>query len=238
MKAVPVAEVFGPTIQGEGPAAGMPCHFVRFGGCDYQCSWCDSLHAVLPEHVRKLERLDVDGIMRKLLALPGLPEIVVLSGGNPALHELGPLVERLQAEGFYAHVETQGSRWKDWLTACDLVVCSPKPPSSGMVTDWDALERVVRADGLRWKPGQFAFKVVVGDDADYAFAKDVHQRWPHVPFSVSVLNPDGSGDHFDVLGILARYRALCERVSTDADMNQIRVLPQMHTLAWGNAKGV
>ena len=47
-----VVETFGPTIQGEGPYAGRVCHFVRFGGCDYRCTWCDSMHAVDPGLVR------------------------------------------------------------------------------------------------------------------------------------------------------------------------------------------
>jgi len=41
-----VSEIFGPTIQGEGALIGQPTVFVRTGGCDYRCSWCDSLHAV------------------------------------------------------------------------------------------------------------------------------------------------------------------------------------------------
>ncbi len=41
-----VSEIFGPTIQGEGVLIGLPTVFVRSGGCDYRCSWCDSLHAV------------------------------------------------------------------------------------------------------------------------------------------------------------------------------------------------
>ena len=41
-----VSEIFGPTIQGEGALIGLPTVFVRTGGCDYRCSWCDSLHAV------------------------------------------------------------------------------------------------------------------------------------------------------------------------------------------------
>ena len=41
-----IAEIFGPTIQGEGALIGLPTVFVRTGGCDYRCSWCDSLHAV------------------------------------------------------------------------------------------------------------------------------------------------------------------------------------------------
>ncbi|HHK7228110.1 TPA: hypothetical protein ACQXLV_002143, partial [Streptococcus pneumoniae] len=39
---LPVSEVFGPTIQGEGPHAGRTCHFIRLGGCNLSCSWCDT----------------------------------------------------------------------------------------------------------------------------------------------------------------------------------------------------
>ena len=45
-EAIRVSEIFGPTIQGEGALIGQPTVFVRTGGCDYRCSWCDSLHAV------------------------------------------------------------------------------------------------------------------------------------------------------------------------------------------------
>jgi hypothetical protein len=51
-KLIPVVEIFGPTIQGEGAEAGMATHFVRVGGCDFRCSWCDTMYAVDPEVVR------------------------------------------------------------------------------------------------------------------------------------------------------------------------------------------
>src|SRR3954469_20531329 len=88
----PIIEVFGPTIQGEGPDAGRACWFVRLGGCDYRCSWCDSLHAVDPAQVRKAPRLTADQIIDTLereAAFDRDRPYVVLSGGNPALHELG-----------------------------------------------------------------------------------------------------------------------------------------------------
>ncbi|RWD90497.1 MAG: 7-carboxy-7-deazaguanine synthase QueE, partial [Mesorhizobium sp.] len=44
-----ISEIFGPTVQGEGPLIGRPTVFVRTGGCDYRCRWCDTLYAVLPE---------------------------------------------------------------------------------------------------------------------------------------------------------------------------------------------
>ena len=48
--AIRVSEIFGPTVQGEGALIGKPTVFVRTGGCDFRCSWCDTLHAVLPAH--------------------------------------------------------------------------------------------------------------------------------------------------------------------------------------------
>ena len=42
---IPVAEIFGPTIQGEGPHVGMQTLFVRVAGCDFKCAWCDSKFA-------------------------------------------------------------------------------------------------------------------------------------------------------------------------------------------------
>ena len=143
-RALPVIEIFGPTLQGEGPSAGQPSYFVRFGGCDYRCVWCDSMYAVEPSEVRaNAESLTPSEIVSRVANLPHGPKLVVLSGGNPALLELGVLVEKLQLAGYEVAVETQGSRWRDWLAGVDQLIVSPKPPSSGMtgisVTDAFAL---------------------------------------------------------------------------------------------------
>src|SRR4051794_20292397 len=78
---LPVVEIFGPTVQGEGPDAGVPAYFVRFGGCDWRCTWCDSMHAVEPAQVRQnAERLTVAEITDRVRVLPEGPRLVVLSG--------------------------------------------------------------------------------------------------------------------------------------------------------------
>ena len=60
-------EVFGPTIQGEGAEAGLPCNFVRLGGCDFRCSWCDTMYAVDPAEVRaNAERMTAEQIVDRL----------------------------------------------------------------------------------------------------------------------------------------------------------------------------
>lgn len=235
-KAVSVAEVFGPTIQGEGPDAGKRCFFIRFGGCDFKCSWCDSMHAVDPAQVRQLPKLLPGEITDKLKTLgAGEGDTIVFSGGNPALHDLTVLVSNLHDAGMRVTVETQGTKWKSWMVDADLIVCSPKPPSSGMSHDLEKLDA-----WITWaKSTNLAIKVVVGDDADYRFAQDIHRRYADVPFYVSVLNPAGSDEGaFDIETILGGYRALCERVMTDVFMQNVVVLPQLHTLAWGAVKGV
>lgn len=231
----PIVEIFGPTIQGEGPDAGRPCIFIRTGGCDYQCSWCDSLHAVLPEQVRKAPRLTVDEIVSQVVALASPPITIVLSGGNPALLQLGDLVDALQMRGYRVTLETQATKFKSWINDLDLVVMSPKPPSAKMPFSHDILRSFI--DWL--DPDQRrAMKVVVGDDDDYAFARDLRERYWREDFYVSALNEAGSdADGFSVSSVLDRYRWLCEKVAQDPLMHDVTVLPQLHTLAWGSEQG-
>src|SRR5215475_1774448 len=99
------ASGFGPTVQGEGQLCGSISHFVRFGGCDYRCSWCDSMHAVDPDRVHQnAEWLSPAEIASKIRKLGRCPTIT-FSGGNPALWDLTPLIAHLQGE-YYLNVET------------------------------------------------------------------------------------------------------------------------------------
>ena len=87
--AIRVSEIFGPTIQGEGVLIGLPTVFVRTGGCDYRCSWCDSLHAVDSRFRHEWEMMSPDAVWQRSLRLSGgRPVMVSLSGGNPAIQPL------------------------------------------------------------------------------------------------------------------------------------------------------
>lgn len=238
-KTFPVIEIFGPTIQGEGMEAGLSCHFVRFGGCDYLCSWCDTMYAVDPDQVRRnAERLGTEEIVARVEALGGAPEWVVLSGGNPALHELGDLVEALHSAGLRVAVETQGSVWREWLGQVDRLTISPKPPSSGMATEahrhgYEAfMSRVTALAG-----DAAALKIVCFDEIDLRWAKQVAAAHPELPLHLSAGTPVPSpADLREAVG--ARFRWLCEAVAADPDLARARVLPQLHVIAWGDARGV
>jgi 7-carboxy-7-deazaguanine synthase len=229
---IPVSEIF-PAVQGEGPLLGKPTVFVRTGGCDYRCAWCDSLHAVLPEHKDEWTPMTPAEIMGDVLALThGQPIIITLSGGNPAIHTaLGDFVALAQANRCQVAIETQGSVARPWFAALDYVVLSPKPPSSGMVTHWGHLRKCVEA-----AQGAPTFlKVVVFDDLDYEYARNVARMFPLLPFYLQVGNHTPSAE-VDTAGLLARLRWLTEKVLADRWYTAI-ITPQMHTLIYGNERG-
>jgi len=110
----PVMEAFA-TVQGEGAYTGTPSWFLRLGGCDVGCVWCDVK-----------ESWDADAHPRVSLeiivqnALESGRKVVVVTGGEPAMHDLAPLTDALRAAGLRTHIETSGAHpltgsW-DWVT--------------------------------------------------------------------------------------------------------------------------
>ncbi|WP_028746691.1 7-carboxy-7-deazaguanine synthase QueE [Rhizobium mesoamericanum] len=235
-----VSEIFGPTIQGEGVLIGLPTVFVRTGGCDYRCSWCDSLHAVDSEYRDQWPPMTVDSIWAEVTRLSGgKPLMVSLSGGNPAIQPLGGLIAHGHDQGYTFALETQGSVAKQWFADLDVLVLSPKPPSSGMATDWNAFEDCLEmaADGPN-----IALKIVVFDDRDYAYAREAAARYPDLSVYLQPGNhtpppPNDDGARVDTDGIMDRMLWLVDKVTKDRWF-EARVLPQLHVLLWGNKRGV
>ncbi|WP_404337329.1 7-carboxy-7-deazaguanine synthase QueE [Planococcus rifietoensis] len=233
---IPVMEVFGPTIQGEGMVMGQKTMFVRTAGCDYSCSWCDSkftwdgtgksVMLTAEEIAEQLEELGKDTFSH-----------VTISGGNPALHKgIAELVALCQENDWRTAVETQGSIWQDWLSEIDEVTVSPKPPSSGMILDYSKLDAMLG----KLSSAQASLKVVVFDEADFFFAEQLHLRYPLFPFFLQVGNDDTQTTEDDKLvqHLLGRYQWLIDRHLVSAPLNDAKVLPQLHTLLWGNKRGV
>lgn len=235
-----VSEIFGPTIQGEGVLIGQPTVFVRTGGCDYRCSWCDSLHAVDSAYRESWRHLRVSEIWAEVDRLSGgSPLMVSLSGGNPAIQPLRPLIAHGKDRGYRFALETQGSLSRDWFCELDVLVLSPKPPSSGMDFVGELLEECVAKAG---SGPRTVLKFVVFDEADYRFARQVSAGFPEVAVYLQPGNhtpppPDEEDAAIDVDGIMRRMHWLIDRVMDDKWFNAI-VLPQLHVLLWGNRRGV
>lgn len=111
-QSLPVMESFY-TIQGEGVYQGSAAYFIRLGGCDVGCHWCDVKES-WPIDSHPQESID------KLVAeVPAQCPIVVITGGEPLMHNLQNLTEKLRERGFRTHIETSGAHpvsgtW-DWF---------------------------------------------------------------------------------------------------------------------------
>ena len=226
-----ISEIFGPTIQGEGHLIGQPTVFVRTGGCDFRCEWCDTLYAVEPEFKDQWKLYSAEEILHQIEVLSQAPLLITLSGGNPALQPLGPLLELGHDVGYQFSIETQGSVARNWFSQLDHLVLSPKPPSSGMTNDWAQVSQCLELANTAEK----VFKIVVKDEADYQFAKEVYQLYPDYPITLQACNTHQASSQ-TINDILQRQRWLTERVCED-HWYQARVLPQLHTLLWGNIPG-
>lgn len=245
-----VSEIFGPVIQGEGLLIGQPTVFVRTGGCDFRCSWCDTLYAVLPEYRVTWTPMLPVVVADSVDALAGdRPITVTLSGGNPAIqHPLAmrALCDLLHERGHRIAIETQGTVTPNWIHVVDDLTISPKPPSSGNVTAIsDMGDMLIAWSGGPERGRRWCVKVVVFDDADMAYAEQVfdHARrffFPNPLLVAQAGNPDvaSATSEGDVVGnILRGYRWLSE-ATLARGWYDVRVLPQLHALAYGNRRGV
>lgn len=109
----PVMEAFY-TLQGEGAHTGRAAYFIRLGGCDVGCVWCDVKDSWDAD---KHPKFSVKDIVHGALQNPG--RMIVITGGEPLMHDLGPLTNALHASGFSINIETSGahplSGQLDWI---------------------------------------------------------------------------------------------------------------------------
>lgn len=115
---LPLMEAFY-TIQGEGRFTGHPAYFIRLGGCDVGCVWCDVKESW---EAAKWPVLSIEQIVEDALAFPG--RLVVITGGEPLLYNLDPLTKLLKEMGFTTNIETSGAH--PFSGHFDWVCFSPK----------------------------------------------------------------------------------------------------------------
>lgn len=100
---LPVVETFH-SVQGEGFWSGSSAFFIRLAGCDVGCSWCDTKHSwPMDRHPMQAVSALVES------AIAARPFMVVITGGEPLMHNLNELTRALKRAGLRVHVETSGS---------------------------------------------------------------------------------------------------------------------------------
>jgi len=145
---LPIVEEFY-TLQGEGFHTGKAAYFIRVGGCDVCCSWCDVKVSWNPD-IHALGR--VEDIVAKATEYPA--KAVVVTGGEPALYNLAPLTDALHAKGFQTFIETSGS--SPLTGSWDWICLSPKKNKAPLT------EFLCVANEL---------KVVIDNKLDFAWAE-------------------------------------------------------------------
>ena len=145
---LPLVEIFY-SLQGEGLRTGQATVFVRFAGCNLACEFCDT-------DFRVKDTYTVDGLTEEIARVGGDCRWVCFTGGEPSLHDLKPLCDRLHGLGYRLQMETNGTRPRpEW--DLDHVTVSPKQPQGGRLHPW-------------YEANATEFKYVVDDEADLARA--------------------------------------------------------------------
>lgn len=150
---LPLVEDFY-TIQGEGYHAGKPAYFIRLGGCDVGCSWCDAKYTWNPA---LYPPTDVQEVIDRALSCPA--QAIVITGGEPLLYPLKHLTETLRAHRLEIFLETSGSH--PFSGCFDWICLSPKRKQPPLAEAFD------RADEL---------KVIIEKEEDFAWAEENARR--------------------------------------------------------------
>ncbi len=145
-KLLPLMEEFY-TIQGEGFHTGKPAYFVRIGGCDVGCSWCDTKRSWNAEiH----PAVATDEIVERAKATEG--QAVVVTGGEPSMYQLGYFTKELHKYKIQTFIETSGAHTLtgEW----DWICLSPKrqiPPKEEIFPKAHELKMIVQEEkDLEW----------------------------------------------------------------------------------------
>lgn len=249
-----LVEIFA-SIQGEGPEVGRSTVFVRFGGCDLRCRWCDSPGTWRPTAACRIEEaagsarfrersnpIPIEEIVAEAIRLAPRPSAwISLTGGEPLLQPeaIAAIAERLAARGRRVYLETHG------LHAEALARCVE---SIGLVSmDWKLASDVVYGPGIAPLPGRdfhdahaaflrvalrargvYVKVVVTPSTADAEFDRMLETIAgidPAVPLVIQPVTPRGG---VSAMPSAERCLALLERA--ESRLADVRVIPQTHPI--------
>jgi len=170
-----IQEIF-PTLQGEGPYAGHPSVFLRLGGCNLACEFCDtefesyknlSLTKII-EEVLRLAKNEENKIIRKL---------IVITGGEPLRQPIENLCEELVKLNFLVQIETNGTLYRQ-LPSEVKIICSPKSSNGKYHT--------IRADLLS-RVNVFKF-IISKSNQNYSDIPEVGQSKFQIPVYIQPMD--------------------------------------------------
>ncbi|WP_232778666.1 7-carboxy-7-deazaguanine synthase QueE [Carbonactinospora thermoautotrophica] len=223
-----VAEMFGPTFQGEGPSAGRQAVFVRLSRCNLACSWCDTPYTWdwrRFDPAAEARRIPVREVAAWALNRPS--PLVVITGGEPLLQQprLIDLVGELREAGRRVEIETNGT-------------IPPDPALVGLVDQFNVSPKLASAGGhptRRIDPGVLRVFVATGKAVfkfvltNVAEAKEVVELQDTYGLDPIWVMPEGTSAE----GVLAGMRELADEALTRG----WNLTPRLHVLLWGDTRG-
>lgn len=231
-RTLPISEIFGPTIQGEGPASGELCSFLRFGGCNLGCWWCDSAYTWDGERFDLREEITMLSADEVLKAIP-LSRVCVVTGGEPLLYQRRAqfleVLRGLKSRGQNVHIETNGTLGpiSELADLVETFVVSPKlgharaqkgRVSPRMDPQWSTIAQNCCAH----------LKVVVQSEEDVKSTVRLAQRLDWDLRRVWIM-PEG----VDRATLDRRWAKVCDW----AIKHGVNVSHRLHVLAWGEERG-
>lgn len=228
---LPLVERFGPTLQGEGPAAGQVAWFIRLGGCNLSCSWCDTPYTWDRSRYDLTQEITTTPVEQ---ILDGMPDngLVVVTGGEPLIQQDRPgwarLLELATRRG-RLHIETNGTLAPNQrtLAAAELIVVSPKLPNAG--THRGGQNPTLHpAWAMEQTRARAHLKIVCDGTTDVERARGLADVYGWPASRVWVM-PEGT----DPATLAARWPA----IATAAAELGINATHRLHVLAWGDKRG-
>jgi len=236
-----VSEIFT-SIQGEGLHMGRVALFIRLAGCNLDCTWCDT-----PQRATSVE-LSVDAIRSQVV--DATTQLIVVTGGEPLL-QAPELEELLTSPGMCDrtwHLETNGTIFPglDVLRRFSHIVVSPKLSSAGPqrldpLSKWDSWMGFMQWCVQHGGPVEelFCVKFVVGESTDLT---QIQQLLDSIPLQVPiVLQPEDGGCETAVKIVEKQIRNMTLAIplaAMSAQAHNVRVLPRLHRLLYGDQQGV
>jgi 7-carboxy-7-deazaguanine synthase len=230
---LPISEVFHHTIQGEGPAAGAPASFVRLMGCNLSCSWCDTPYTWDASRVNLRDQTThrtAESIAAECVREHRGGGVVVITGGEPLLHQDRPafirLLTLLLEHDIPIHIETNGTIAPNSATLAYArgIIVSPKLPHAGPHRGHQ--DPRVAEDFRPW-PNVF-LKIVCQDAGDVARAVELADALG-VPKHRTFVMPEGTTA--DDLALI------WPEIADAAAQHGVNASHRLHVLAWGDERG-
>ena len=117
-----IQEIFR-TFQGEGPYVGQLAIFIRLGGCNLACSFCDT-------EFESFEKYKIEDVINEVTSLSDVAKLVVITGGEPFRQPIEKLCDKLLDKGYKIQIETNGTLYRNIDERVDII-CSPKNTGNG-----------------------------------------------------------------------------------------------------------